>query len=213
MTWNSERGARGPNSITFTDYLSLLHDNNAVQQHATCPSSLLRRQFSRLRPQQTTDLLALGTNGSEHRGGLKVVFDIRFLLPPCSRPLTFQNKQIPSLGWKARLVKWGCDRLQWGLLMTQTHCICIPKGIHLALLMEYILLIFKTNAGSFGWIFSTLSFCNSHFLQSLSGCCRWGELWGLEKVLICLLRWSRYLFKCFGCVSEGERERRTGRVS
>lgn len=98
MMTNSKRSARGPNSIKFIDYLSLLHDDNAAQQHATCLSSMLRWQFSRLRPQQTSDLLARGTNGSKHRGGFKVVCDIRFLLPPCFRPLTFQNKQIPSSG-------------------------------------------------------------------------------------------------------------------
>lgn len=76
MMTNSERSARGPKSIKFIDYLSLLHDDNAAQQYATCLSSLLRWQFSRLRPQQTSDLLARGTNGSKHLGGFKVVCDI-----------------------------------------------------------------------------------------------------------------------------------------
>lgn len=128
MMTNSDRSARGPNSIKFIDYLSLLHDNNAAQQYATCPSPLLRWQFSRLRPQQTTDLLALGTNGSKHRGGFKVVWDIRFLLPPCSRPLTFPNKQIPSSGRKARLVKLGCDRPAAGAFNEWNTLYMYPKG-------------------------------------------------------------------------------------
>lgn len=109
MMTNCEREPGGRSTSRFFDYLSLLYDNNAAQHYATCPSSFLRWQFSRLRPQQTTDLLALGTNGSRHRGGFIVACDIRFGLPPCSRPLTFQNKQIPSSGWKARLVKLGCE--------------------------------------------------------------------------------------------------------
>lgn len=34
--------------------------------------------------------------------------------------------------------------------MSGTHCICIPKGSHLAPLIEQIPLIFKTNRGGFG---------------------------------------------------------------
>lgn len=86
--------ARGLNSIKCIDYLSLLHDNNATRHYTTCPPSLLCWQF--LGVKATTDLLALRTNGSKHRGGFKVVCNIRFLLAPCSRPLTFQNLQIPS---------------------------------------------------------------------------------------------------------------------
>lgn len=107
MMTTSERSARGPNSIKFIEYLGLLHGDNAAQQYATCLSSLLRWQFSRLRPQQTSDLLAHRTNGSKHRGGFKVVCDIRFLLPPCSRPLTFQNKQIPSSGLESKVGEVG----------------------------------------------------------------------------------------------------------
>lgn len=105
---NCEQSARGLNSIKFIDYLSPVHDNNPTRHYSTCPPSLLCWQFLRLRPQQTTDLLAPRTNGSKHQGDFKVVCNIRFLLPPRSRPLTFQNKQILShLRAKSKVDKVG----------------------------------------------------------------------------------------------------------
>lgn len=125
---NCEQSARGLNSIKFIDYLSLLHDNNTARHYPTCPPSSLCWQFLRLRPQQTADLLALGTNGSKHRRGFKVVCNIRFLLAPRSRLLTFQNKQIPShLRAKSKVDKVGAlMRWQQELLMSETYCMCAP---------------------------------------------------------------------------------------
>lgn len=125
---NCEHSAGGMNSIKFIDYPSLLHDNNPTRHYPTCPPSLLCWQFVRLRPQQTTDLLAARTNGSKHQGGFKVVCNIRFILPPRSRPLTFQNKQIPShLRAKSKVDKVGAlMHQQQELLMSETYCMCTP---------------------------------------------------------------------------------------
>lgn len=87
---------RGLNPIKFIDYLSLSYDKSATRHYSTCTPPLLSWQFLRLRSQQTSDLLALRTNGNKPQGGFKVVFIIRFLLTPHSRSLTFQNKQILS---------------------------------------------------------------------------------------------------------------------
>lgn len=131
---NGVPGARSTSHFLTTSVCYMTIMLHSITPPARTLSSV--RQFSRLKPQQTTDLLALGTNVSKHHGGFIVACNIRFGLPPCSRPLTFQNKQIPSSGWKARLVKLGCDRPARGLLMSGTHCICIPKGSHLAPLIE-----------------------------------------------------------------------------
>lgn len=93
---NCEQSATGLNSIKFIDYTLCCMTITLLGTTPPAPPSLLCWQFLRLRPEQTTDLLALRTNGSKHRGGFKVVCNIRFPLAPRSRPLTFQNKQIPS---------------------------------------------------------------------------------------------------------------------
>lgn len=126
VTVNGVPGGRSTLHFLTTSVCCMTIMLHSITPPARTLSSV--RQFSRLKPQQTTDLLALGTNASKHRGGFIVACNIRFGLPPCSGPLTFQNKQIPSSGWKARLVKLGCDRPAEGAFNEWNTLYMYPKG-------------------------------------------------------------------------------------